>query len=195
VSDNTVAGIMAPCWPNCHTYSAMGPHGPGHATAQVQANSLARPTSRRAYTSRTRLHHATWRPRDTARDAQWRCLSCRHPLPQSCLRLSRFLAPLVTPAFGFLCSYGIYYMKGRHRRARFVRIVHYTRLRFFTDANDTHNTHTNTRNFSSSAGSSRPVRSSKRARWGWARPRAVNRRAQLCKKPDLCRRADGEVSM
>ena len=107
------------------------------------------------------------------------------------LRLSRFPAPLVTPAFGFSCPYGIYYMKGRHRRARFVRIAHYTRLRFFTDANDTHNTHTNTRNFSSSAGSSRPVRSSKRARWGWARPRAVNRRAQLCKKPDLCRRRRG----
>ena len=38
-------------------------------------------------------------------------------------------------------------MKGRHRRARFVRIAHFTRLLNFTDANYTHNTHTSTRIF------------------------------------------------
>ena len=72
------------------------------------------------------------------------------------LRHARFPAPLVTPAFGFLCFYGIYYMKGRHRRARFVRIVHYTRLLIFTVANDTHNRRTSTRKFSSSLRSRGP---------------------------------------
>ena len=110
------------------------------------------------------------------------------------LRHSRFPAPLVTPAFGFLCSYGIYYMKGRHRRARFVRIAHYTRLRIFTDANNTHRTHTNTRIFSSFLRSNRPQRPSQRARLGWVRPRAVHHRAPSCRLPDLCL-ADGRVSM
>ena len=110
------------------------------------------------------------------------------------LRLSRFPAPLVTPAFGFLCFYGIYYMKGRHRRARFVRIAHYTRLRIFTDANNTHRTHTNTRIFSSFLRSNRPQRPSQRARLGWVRPRAVHHRAPSCRLPDLCL-ADGRVSM
>ena len=107
------------------------------------------------------------------------------------LRHARFPVPLVTPAVGFLCFYGIYYMKGRHRRARFVRIVHYTRLRNFTDGKlDTQNTH-NHAHFSSSVRSRGPQRSAQRVRWRRARPRAVNRRAQQCKKPDLCRRRRG----
>ena len=85
-------------------------------------------------------------------------------------------------------------MKGRHRRARFVRIEHYTRLRNFTDANYTHNTHTITRIFRRLKGPEVPKgRPSVRGRGRHVcAPSTVAHQAE---RSQTCAGADGDVSL
>ena len=113
---------------------------------------------------------------------------------KACLRLSRFPAPLVTPAFGFSCSYGIYYMKGRHRRARFVRIEHDTQLRNFTDANCTQNIHTNTRIFRRQSGPE-VLKARPSVRGGGGHVRAPSTVVHGAARSQTCAGADGDVSV
>ena len=113
---------------------------------------------------------------------------------KACLRLSRFPAPLVTPAFGFSCSYGIYYMKGRHRRARFVRIEHDTQLRNFTDANCTQNIHTNTRIFRRQSGPE-VLKARPSVRGGGGHVRATSTVVHGAARSQTCAGADGDVSV
>ena len=113
---------------------------------------------------------------------------------KTCLRLSRFPAPLVTPAFGFSCSYGIYYMKGRHRRARFVRIEHDTQLRNFTDANCTQNIHTNTRIFRRQSGPE-ILKARPSVRGGGGHVRATSTVVHGAARSQTCAGADGDVSV
>ena len=113
---------------------------------------------------------------------------------KACLRLSRFPAPLVTPAFGFSCSYGIYYMKGRHRRDRFVRIEHDTQLRNFTDANCTQNIHTNTRIFRRQSGPE-VLKARPSVRGGGGHVRATSTVVHGAARSQTCAGADGDVSV